>query len=450
MSIFRGCRGGGRMRPTIVLFTRDLRVRDHPALAAAVDRDAPVVPLFVVDPAITARAARNRIAYLREALADLRCALRAAGGGLVLRRGDTVREALRVAQETGAGRIHLSADVSAFAAARSARLHREAAAMGVEVAEFPGVTVVPPGDLVPAGGDHYKVFTPYWRAWESHSWRGMVAEPRHLSLPAGIDEGISPDEVFGDAGVGGLSALRQRGGEQEARRRLGAWLSDGCACYERLHDDLAAAATSRLSADLRFGCLSPVETARAARDHPAGRSWVRQLAWRDFHHQVTAAFPDIAVRDYRPRDVQWHTDEDALEAWRDGQTGVPIVDAGMRQLLSEGFMHNRARMITAAFLTRHLRLHWRHGVAHFHALLTDGDIADNCGNWQWVAGTGNDTRPNRRFNLLRQSRRFDPEGAYIRRHVAELADLSGADIHAPWRARTPPADYPKPLTDLGE
>ncbi|ASU81779.1 deoxyribodipyrimidine photo-lyase [Nocardiopsis gilva YIM 90087] len=438
------------MRPIIVLFTRDLRVRDHPALAAAADRGAPVVPLFVVDPAITSRAARNRIAYLCEALAGLRGALRAVGGGLVLRCGDTVREALCLAHETGAGRIHLSADVSALAAARSARLRREAAAVGVEVAEFPGVTVVAPGELVPAGGDHYKVFTPFWRAWEAHRWRDVVAAPRLLSLPTGVSEGGTPEDALKGAGVGELSPSRQPGGEQEARRRLSAWLSNGCSSYERLHDDLAAAATSRLSADLRFGCLSPVETARAALEHPGGRSWVRQLAWRDFHHQVTAAFPGIAVRDYRPRDVRWRDDEDALEAWRGGRTGVPIVDAGMRQLVAEGFMHNRARMIAAAFLTRHLRLHWRHGAAHFHALLTDGDVADNCGNWQWVAGTGNDTRPNRRFNLLRQSRRFDRDGDYIRRHVAELAGLSGPDIHAPWRARTPPVDYPIPLTDLGE
>lgn len=305
---------------------------------------------------------------------------------------------------------------------------------------------------MPAGGDHYKVFTPYWRVWESCRRRDVVAAPTRLGLPPGIAEGGSPEDVLGgaDEGVGDLSPLRQSGGERAARRRLSAWLSGGCSSYEQTHDDLAAAATSRLSADLRFGCLSPLEAAEAACATPGGRAWVRQLAWRDFHHQVTAAFPGIAVRDYRPRGARWRDDEEGLEAWRRGRTGVPIVDAGMRQLMSEGFMHNRARMITAAFLTRYLRVHWRNGAAHFHTLLTDGDIADNCGNWQWVAGTGNDTRPNRRFNLLRQSRRFDPEGTYIRRHVAELADLPGADVHTPWRARTPPIGYPKPLVELGE
>ncbi|MFC4562248.1 cryptochrome/photolyase family protein [Nocardiopsis mangrovi] len=434
------------MRPTVVLFTRDLRVGDHPALAAAAARGGPVVPLFVLDPAVLARSARNRTAYLLEALAELRDGLTAAGGDLVVREGDTVTETLRVAAAADAGLVHLSADVSSFARDRAARLRERAGQAGVRVEEFPGVTVVPPGAVVPAGGGHYRVFTPYWRAWRACGWREPVPAPRRLRLPEGIAPGRLPATAPpGAGGTGRLSANRQQGGERRARRRMRAWLDSGIADYERFHDDLAAAATSQLSADLRFGCTSPLELARAARDRPGGAPFVRQLAWRDFHHQVTAAFPGIGRRDYRPRDIAWRRDPGALAAWCEGRTGVPIVDAGMRQLLDEGFMHNRARLITAAFLTRELRIHWTHGGDHFHALLTDGDIADNYGNWQWVAGTGNDTRPNRAFNLLRQAKRFDPDGAYVRRHVPELSGVRDRRVHTPWLLADPVAGYPPPL-----
>jgi deoxyribodipyrimidine photo-lyase len=174
------------------------------------------------------------------------------------------------------------------------------------------------------------------------------------------------------------------------------------------------------------------------------------LAWRDFFYQVTAAFPGIARVDYRPGTRAWTEDPDTLQAWRAGQTGIPIVDAGMRQLAVEGFMHNRARMITASFLTRHLGIHWRHGYEHFADLLADGDVACNAGNWQWVAGTGNNTRPGRILNPVRQASRFDPSGSYVRRYVPELDGLPGASVHTPWRL--PPAvrrqlRYPAPIID---
>ncbi|MDA0566332.1 DNA photolyase family protein [Streptomonospora sp. S1-112] len=437
------------MRPTIVLFTRDLRTHDHPALAAAEERGGGVVPLFVLDPTVLTRSARNRIAYLREALADLRDGLRAVGADLVVRSGDTVAETVRVARAVEAERVHLSADVSAFAADRARRLRAAGARERFAVAEFPGVTVVPPGGLVPATGDHYKVFTPYWRAWEARPWRRAERPPRRLGpLPEGLDAGALPGEECVERGTGRLSPRRIRGGEGAARERMRRWLRGGCSGYGEDHDDLAADATSRLSADLRFGCLSPLELARAARERGGCDPFVRQLAWRDFHHQVCAAFPLLARRDYRPRDTRWRDDDAAFAAWCEGRTGVPVVDAGMRQLLEEGFMHNRARLITAAFLTRELRVHWRRGGDHFHALLTDGDIADNYGNWQWVAGTGNDTRPNRSFNVLRQSRRFDPRGDYIRRYVAELADVPAPRIHAPWESARPASGYPEPLFDV--
>ncbi|GAB2521692.1 cryptochrome/photolyase family protein [Nocardiopsis aegyptia] len=428
----------------IVLFTQDLRVHDHPALSAALAGGGPVLPLFVIDDRLVDRAARNRNAYLAEALADLRWSLRSRGADLVLRRGDTVGEVLRLAGEVGADTVHMSAGVSRFAALRARRL-REA---GLSVREFPGLTVVPPGEVVPQGGDHYKVFTPYWRAWEGSSWRAVERAPSAIPAHGGVAPGELPRSLR-ERGRGEGAAHRITGGEDAARARLRSWVERGQADYPDRRDDLAGAATSHLSADLRFGCLSPLEVALAGRDHPGHGEFVRQLAWRDFHHQVTAAFPDIGRRDYRDRGRRWRHDPDAVAAWRRGRTGVPVVDAGMRQLLREGFMHNRTRMITAAFLTRTLRVHWREGAAHFEDHLVDGDVADNHGNWQWVAGTGNDTRPNRAFNPLRQARRFDPGGDYVRRYVPELAGLPGARAHTPWREESPPAGYPPPIADPG-
>ncbi|MBE2998752.1 deoxyribodipyrimidine photo-lyase [Nocardiopsis sp. HNM0947] len=425
----------------LVLFTQDLRVHDHPALARALEQNDRAVPVFVLDPALTGRASRNRNAYLADALADLRATLRARGGELFVRQGETAEEVHALAQETGATDVHLSAGVSRTAQRRLDRL----SCTGLRVHTHPGLTVVPPGALTPVGGDHYKVFTPYWRAWEGTERRPVLPAPDRVPVPSGPEPGTIPGHLP-EEGRGVPARVPLRGGEARARTRRNDWLDGGLAEYPDRHDDLPGRATSQLSADLRFGCLSALELERAAHAR-GGDAYVRQLAWRDFHHQVTAAFPGITVHDYRDRGRTWHEDPDALEAWKQGRTGVPIVDAGMRQLLDEGFMHNRARMITAAFLTRTLRVHWRHGVAHFDAHLYDGDVADDHGNWQWVAGTGNDTRPNRGFNPLRQARRFDPEGVYVRRHVPELADLPGRSAHTPWAQDPPPPGYPEPIAD---
>jgi deoxyribodipyrimidine photo-lyase len=251
--------------------------------------------------------------------------------------------------------------------------------------------------------------------------------------------------------MGGPEATARlpRGGESAARKRMEKWLACGLADYGRRHDDLAGDATSRLSADLHFGCLSPLELAVRAGESGAdgGMEYVRQLCWRDFHAQVACAFGDLPRRDYRPRRGGWQEDPEALGAWKAGQTGHPIVDAGMRQLAAEGFMHNRARLLVASFLTRRLNVHWTAGARHFFDLLVDGDIANNAGNWQWVAGTGNDTRPNRRVSLRRQAQRFDPDGEYVRRYVPELAGVGGDAVHAPWRLDRPPRGYPAPLID---
>ncbi|GAB3493009.1 cryptochrome/photolyase family protein [Nocardiopsis coralliicola] len=434
----------------VVLFTRDLRVHDHPALAAALDGADEVVPLFVLDPRILRSSARNRNRHLGEALSALRAELRERGGDLAVRRGDTVAEVLSAARESGAQTVFLSDDVSRLARSRREHLERGAAAAGLRVRGLPGVTVVPPGAVAPSGGTHYRVFTPYWHAWEKHAWRRVLPAPEAVPVPRGLRCGPLPGRPELGTGTGILSPAVPEGGEPAARRRMAAWLDGGLARYDAARDLLAADATSRLSADLRFGCLSPLELAAAARQREGGAPYVRQLAWRDFHHQVTAAVRSIADDDYRPRGQTWRDDPEAFAAWCEGRTGVPIVDAGMRQLRHEGFMHNRARMIAAWYLTRRLGIDWRRGGRHFGTLLLDGDVADEYGNWQWVAGTGNDTRPNRRANLIRQAHRFDPDGAYVRRYVPELGGIAGRAVHTPWTLDPPPAGYPAPLEPPGE
>ena len=433
------------MDTAIAIFTRDLRVHDNPALAAACARARQVVPLFVVDPALAVPP--NRAQFLADSLAALREGLRERGGDLVIRTGDPVAEVIRLAVGAGAGAVFVADDVSRYAARRRQRLARECDRHRMALEVTPGHAVVPPGDLHPAGGRHYQVFTPYWRAWRAAAWRPACPVPPAVSLPAGIEPGDLP------AGGSGWSGGLAPGGERAGQDRARTWLDGPLTGYGEGRDALAGDRTSRLSAYLRFGCVSPLALARAARSRPGGEEFVRQLAWRDFFHQVAAAVPDIATADYRPgprgpRD--WARDQDALDAWRAGQTGIPVVDAGLRQLAAEGFMHNRARMITASFLTRTLGIDWRHGYRHFRELLADGDVASNAGNWQWVAGTGNNPRPGRVLSPLRQAARFDHDGDYVRRYVPELASLPAPYVHRPWTL--PAADrrqlsYPAPLVD---
>ena len=439
--------------PTVVLFNRDLRVHDHPALAAATERSELVVPLFVIDDTIMGSdfASPNRVGFLVECLRDLRRALQDRGASLVVRTGDPVTEAMRIVDAVGASAVFVTADVGRFAQDRERRLAAACDGARIELQRFPGVTVVPPGELCATGGGHYRVFTPYWRVWQGHRWRPLAPTRRKIRMPRDLDEGPIPNWdrlVSGDRSPGVM-----RGGETEGRDRLHRWLRSSLEGYGDGHDALAADETSRLSPYLHFGCLSSLEVAIKALDREGAEPFVRQVCWRDFHHQVTAEHPRIATVEYRSRNDRWRDDAQELAAWQEGRTGYPIVDAGMRQLAAEGWMHNRARLITASFLTKDLYLDWRVGARWFLGRLIDGDIANNSANWQWVAGTGNDTRPNRVLNPLLQADRYDPDGDYVRRWVPELAHIGGNAIHRPWELRGSlfgEVDYPERLVDHQE
>ena len=443
------------MSTQLVLFNRDLRVHDHPALHAAASSGGIVVPLFVLDERILAApfAAPNRLAFLLDSLVALRSALRALGSELFVRRGDPGHVVADLLRQSGATTLHLSDDVSAYATRRQHALARVAGDLGVEVVRHPGNVLVAPGAIRPTGGNHFKVFTPYWRRWLEAPVRQPVALPGSLRAPVGLVPGVIPDvaDLVAEAASPGLFA----GGESAGRARLEAWLDGPIADYEERRDVLADDATSRLSADLHFGTLSVVEIAdRIDRRQSGHDAFLRQLCWRDFNHQLLASNPDLPRRDYRPRRDQWRDDDAAFAAWADGRTGIPIIDAGMRQLRAEGFMHGRARLLTASYLTKHLAIDWRRGAAHFAYWLVDGDLANNWANWQWVAGTGTDTRPNRMFNPVAQARRYDPDARYVRRWVPEIAHLPDDVVHEPHVAaealRAGGRHYPAPLVDHAE
>ncbi|MFK0295057.1 cryptochrome/photolyase family protein [Streptomyces sp. NPDC090442] len=445
------------MTVAVVLYTSDLRLHDHPPLRAALRSADAVVPLFVLDEGIAAAgfAAPNRRAFLADCLTQLDAGLRDRGGRLVVRAGDVVDQVCRVATEADAVEVHLAAGVSGYATRREERLRRALAAEGRRLCAHDAVlTAIPPGALTPAASDHFAVFTSYFRHWSRQRLRDVLAAPRAVTVPAHLGSRDIPTS----RGVSGVSAGLAAGGEAAGRKRLTAWLRSGAAEYADRHDDLAGDATSRLSPHLHFGTLSPVELVHRARDRggPGAEAFVRQLAWRDFHHQVLAARPDASTTDYRTRHDHWRTAQSAADDiadWKAGRTGYPVVDAAMRQLRYEGWMHNRGRLLTASFLTKTLYVDWRVGARHFLDLLVDGDLANNQLNWQWVAGTGTDTRPNRVLNPLLQAKRYDPDGAYVRRWVPELAGLAAPAVHEPWRLPDDERagyDYPPPLVQLAD
>jgi deoxyribodipyrimidine photo-lyase len=444
------------MRTALVWFRRDLRVHDHPALTAAHRETDQVVPVFVLDPRLLDAGrfpSANRAWFLLASLRELRDALRARGADLVVRRGRPEHVLPRLARETGAEAVYFASDVSPFAMARDRRA--EAALAGVAVRRQPGNFVADVGVPRTGGGTPYAVFSPFHRAWEQLPRRDVHGAPRALRFPAGIEPGAIPDGPAPEA------AAPLPPGEAAGRERLARWLGDGIDRYAERHDRLAGG-TSQLSPYLHFGCVSARETEARARAHggPGAAAFVRQLAWRDFYAHVLLHHPGNATRAYKPQfdALEWETDEEALAAWRSGRTGFPVVDAGMRQLVHQGWMHNRARLIVASFLTKDLHVDWRTGEAHFMRHLLCGDEAQNNGNWQWITSIGVDPAPyyRRLYNPVAQQRRHDPDGVYVRRWCPELRDVPLAKLAEPWTMSAEEQaaagcvigrDYPAPIVN---
>jgi len=448
---------------TLLWLRRDLRLHDHPAVHAALSSDDRVVPVFCFDQRLLRgrHSSGSRTQFMLECLLELDTSLRRRGSGLIMRDGPPERELCALANECGAGSVHMSADVGPFARRRDSRVERTLAQAGVRLHQHPGTfTVDDPGEIRTGADGPYAVFTPFHRKWLSASRREMLPAPGSLPpLPPRIRRGRIPrlDEL----------GLRQEieqpwaGGERAARAALDRFLSGPVAAYDKNRDMLAGAGTSRLSPYLHFGCISPREIEHRLSDGAGPDAFRRQLCWRDFYAQVLISFPRNARSEHQPRyrgTLRWSHARGRFTAWCEGRTGYPLVDAGMRQLRREGWMHNRARLVVGSFLTKDLGIDWRWGERWFMRLLLDGDEANNNGNWQWVASVGVDPQPpfRRIYNPARQQARFDPDGSYVRRNVPELQHVPDRYLSEPWmmpEAEQQQAgcvigrDYPAPIVD---
>ena len=434
------------MERSIVVFTLDLRVVDNPALSEAA-KQGEVFPLFIFDQKIVTSndLGNKRFTFLLESLDDLHSGLQKIGSSLFLRAGNWVEEVINFCQEREAQTIHFAIDHSSHSRKRLADLQKKAHQIGVQVKGHHGISVVEPGAITPASGEEYKMFSPYYQKWKEARWRDFLPAPQNLHSVERDQESL---EIFHNFRPE-KNHIRMKGGETIGRISMQAWMDKDLKNYSSLRNDLATDRTSRLSPYLHLGCLSSLEVALLSRDSDDD-SFVRQVCWRDFYLQVLSSHPEASFVDYRSRNFQWRSDATQYEAWKEGTTGYPIVDAAMRQLLHEGFMHNRTRMVVASFLTKDLHMDWRLGAKHFMEHLLDGDIASNQLNWQWVAGTGTDYNPHRVFNPIRQSERFDKDGEYIRRWVPELRQCSGKEIHDPGPLLREGIGYPQPIVDHGE
>ena len=430
---------------SIMWFRRDLRLRDNPALRKAAGA-GPVLGLFVLDPVLWKSGGPARRAWLA---ANLRSLDDSMGGRLCIRSGSAPAVVPRVLAEVGADQLHVTRDFSPYGHARDHAVVR-ALPDGVDGIATGTPYAVAPGTITNGSGDPYKVFTPYSKAWRAHGWEDPVRSPASVDwVEAESDQrvGAMLDKALRSAPEGMPSP-----GEDAARRRFGRFVEHDLAGYADHRDDPGADRTSRMSPYLKLGVLHPRQLlAQTSGSRPKGaRTFESELAWRDFYADVLHHNPRSAWEDLRPVPGLTYDDhEDTIEAWKTGTTGFPIVDAGMRQLLAEGWMHNRVRMVTASFLTKDLHVWWPVGARHFLDHLVDGDIASNNHGWQWVAGTGTDAAPYFRvFNPVTQGLKFDPQGDYVRRWVPELAHLAGKSAHEPWDAEDGYAhDYPKRIID---
>jgi deoxyribodipyrimidine photo-lyase len=434
---------------------RDLRLHDNGALQAALDHAREVIPVWIFDPLLlqSPYAGEKRVAFLRQGLHALDGELRARGSRLLVRHGRPTDVLPRLLRETGATAVFAEADYTPYALRRDRALARL-----VLLHLHDGVAVYPPGTVVKANGEPYVSFSAFRRTWLSLPPLGdgaLVPAPSRLPTYPAIDgepvEPVAPHDI----------AMEFPAGEAEALRRLDDFVSSGLATYGQRRNTLDQSGTSSLSPYLRFGMLSPRRAAAAAVAAGA-QAWLAELIWRDFFIHVLYHFPFVRDQSFRAqyRSLTWRQEPPLLAAWQEGRTGYPVVDAAMRQLNTTGWIHNRARMIAASFLTKDLLLDWREGERWFRQQLLDGDLALNNGNWQWVAGTGSDAAPYFRiFNPVTQGKKYDPEGQYIRRWLPELANVPAKYLYEPWqmpRGVQEKAhcrigqDYPQPVCDHRE
>jgi deoxyribodipyrimidine photo-lyase len=457
-------REGESRRRSLVWFRADLRIADNPALAAARER-GDVVGLFVAAPTQWTRhgVGANRRAFVLRTLSALCDSLTALNVPLLIRTAGRFRDhaalVVRVARSVGAGAVFCNAEYPLDETRRDAAAAERCRAAGIEWRRYDGGLIVAPGRVLTGAGAPYTVFTPFKARWLATLDDGQLEPQRAVPKQRPLD--VVPDGMprrLGGAAEDRLAELWP-GGERAARTRLAAFVRGGLARYHVDRDRPDLDGTSRLSAYLAVGAISPRQCLAAARAANDGRlasgaagavSWINELIWREFYAHVVAAFPAVSRGENFRRDydrVRWRDAPAEFDAWRAGCTGYPLIDAAMRQLAQTGWMHNRLRMASAMFLTKHLLIDWRHGERHFMDLLVDGDFAANNGGWQWSASTGTDAAPYFRiFNPVAQAKKVDPHGDFVRRWVPELRDVRGPAIFEPWKG-SGVAGYSRPIVD---
>lgn len=445
-------------------FRRDFRLTDNPSLAHAAATGAVVIPVCLLS---TWQGGSHRWTgpprqdFLLDCLRSLDANIAAKGGRLLMRTGNPPGEILKLAIEAGATAIQFNRAVDWHGIREEAELQTLAAAHGIECRSFNDAVLHEPAEVLTREGNPYRVFTPYGKQWLSLPKQTTSAKQPVFAPPGNFASLPVPDLSWWGYAAPSATAARLAGGEKAARQRLRAAVANVLDGYADHRDLPAGTTTSRLSQDLRFGLISIRElharvadgmsnaaTASVRRGHQV---FLQELAWREFYIQILRHFPDVLDDAFNPafRGMEWDTDAGKFDRWKHGMTGFPIVDAGMRQLRATGWMHNRVRMIVAMFLSKDLHLDWRLGEQYFMQSLVDGEIASNNGGWQWSSGTGADAAPYFRIqNPWTQTRRYDPEGVYIKSWIPELRDVPPARFLAPPDPGQRLArDYPLPMVD---
>lgn len=445
----------------IVWFRRDLRLRDHSAVYAALQSGQPIIPLFIFDPVLLRNAGVPRIKFMLKALLSLDAELCSMGRRLLIRHGNPQTVMPRLVEESGAQQLFFNLDYTPYARKRDEAVKQ---AVTIPVHTFHDRLLVPPDKIFTTTGGIYTVYTPFRNKWrelpkpEAPLRYSFEASQFHVlegfdtpSIPTLKELGFSETIVVPPAGEG------------EAIKRLDAFMDEKVYDYQETRNRLGnpndepITGTSFLSPYIRFGLISPRQIRAAAIDAYRTKPdssievWMSEIIWHEFYTYILYHYPHVLKQNFRPKfdHLQWRDAPDDLEKWREGRTGFPVIDAAIRQLRAIGWMHNRARMIVGSFLCKHLLIHWSHGERFFNEWLLDGDPAQNNGGWQWVAGTGTDAQPFFRiFNPVSQSQKFDPDGRFIRQWVIELHDVPDEDIHEPWLMPTKPRDYPAPMVNL--
>ena len=404
-------------------FRRDLRLADNPALLAALDEGDEVLTLFILDLDIAARAGQYRNSYLADSLRKLDESL---GGRLAVIAGDPTIVLADVIKRYGISSVHVAEEFAPYGLARDARVE----ASGIELQKTGSIYAVSPGRVRKPDGGNYRVYTPFFRAWQTHGWRAPVSAPKNPAFITPLEIDRQYPEWQPPAGV-----ILQEAGEKAALARWKAFQKGALSEYDSARNIPGIPGTSRLSPHLRWGEIHPRTLLAGLDQTQAHEVFRKEIAWREFYADVLHHYPHTSRDYYTPTFARMRYDEpdEKFQAWCEGRTGYPVVDAGMRQLSAEGWMHNRVRMIVASFLVKDLHIEWQHGANFFMKYLIDNDVASNSHGWQWTAGCGTDASPYYRiFNPIEQGKRFDPEGAYIKKFVPELAHLSEKEIHEPW------------------